>query len=843
MVHRAFLVLLLAVGCVDRAVDVARGSGWTAAVTLDRGGGWQRAELVPPDAQLALPVEEGGLLVVFELGDGVLARDGRALTEAEAEELQIRPQLGFEDSTPGGCGRCRVIGSDRLHLGPGDSCPLPFAAPARVLRYSGGEATALDDPNLVEGVQAMFRVLWPGACDTQAPDLEQASSFDRVCPLTPGSSFRPEHLVMAPDGTTLALRSGHVALIPPEGPSVVGELPGFVFGDALAPNEADQPFFVANGAVLQVSRFGTTWARLPAGFADARGLARLEADRVHVLGADERGRPAVARCELRVGRIESCIAERVDCPLPAAPLVDGVPGQGSAVAIDLDGRIFRRFGSRWSCTGRRVASDGAAGFRPTRIAAVEALAGHVWVCADGLQDDVPGAIGLLSAPLGEVLRFEVRDSGPGLACAGFSPVPGRPDQRFALGVLGGGALIGPGAEDVVSCDLGLGCVASLAPRFPSAAFHGVTSVAVDGGGGVVVSDLSGRVHRARAGEARGQVVFGDREAEPFAAAVVAARGPDAWVFSGSGTPRRFRPEPAPSCGQLEPVRPPEGWVLNGGVRMGRWPGTWQDRAQAATWVDGIALVAGATLQEELWLRRVDPASGAVDQVEVPAPALDLIDLGRGRALWVGQDEIFWLDRDDLTLRPVAVAWDDPATVIQEVSPQRSNWRVATARDGVAWVLGTGRIARVLLDAEGVPRAEGYWSFRLTGDRDVWAAAALEPDRVVLMERVYGFDGKARLQVGLLAPECAGQSERFGLGVCVLFADEFAPLSERHPEAPGPARLGPGGLSLSTLLQGLILQGDDATFLPFGWVQDAAVFDGGVLYSGLGQIAAVRWSEP
>ncbi|MEO1230395.1 MAG: hypothetical protein AAFZ18_15955 [Myxococcota bacterium] len=815
---------LSVLGCGDQVASV-KGRGTLAAVHLDEGGNFLDLRLVPREASVAFAADEGQLLATFDLEGLLLDRQGRPVAPERLRAVDV------QTSSAAGCGRCRVPGSDRLHLGPGDRCPIPGTVKGQVFRFTGGDAVPVEDSLLLSAVLNRLRIAWPGACDTAPANLDAAPGIAEVCGLTPPEAgLRSERVAVAPDGAVVGVRSGYGAFIGSVGFGVSGPLPGFLFGDLLAPSGPLRPFFVANGGLIEVGPLGLPRAvALPPEIVDARGLARLEEGAVHVFGADPSFGPAVARCALeRDGRIATCSPEEVDCLFALSPLVDGVPGTGVARALDGNGRIYRRQGARWTCGGR-LGADGQEGFRPTRIEQVEQVGDWLWVCADGLEAGVPGGVGLLAANLDAVnLDFEVKVSGPGLACSGFSTLPGSPD-RLILTLAGTGARIGPDGDVVALCDGTLRCAPEVAARFPEAVAHGVLAVDARPDGAAVVGDLSGRLHVSPAGAAESQIIFGDAEAEPFASAALAA-GPDgAWVFSGSQVPHRFVPA-VDGCGQLE-----EGPATRGTPRHPL------DRARAAAFVAGRGyLVGGERLDGEVWLRDIDVATGALLQVglQVPAPSA-LVDLGRGGALWVTDNDLFFIPPGQSTLEPIAVAWDDPATVIVESAPASSVWLAADQRDGVTWVVGAGRVARVLLDPEGRPRAEGWWSFRIDAAQEASSVSVLEPDRVIFLERVFGFDGRAGLRVGLLDPAC-GLTEN--LGVCPLFANELAPLSERRPEFPGPLVLHPDGLLLTTFFEGLLLRGPSAAFNPFGFLEEGVAVPGGALLSGFGKVAFIRYQR-
>lgn len=842
------LAWLALIGCQERVGVVPMGDGAALVALLGPDGTWLDQSFLPPGAQSAFEAKEGALLVVFPLArDQLLDRSGRAL---DPERLA---GLTAEDAQNGGeqgCGRCRVPGGPRLYLGPGDHCPIPPPRTGTVYRFSGQTATARDDPLLLESVGARLRVAWPGPCDTTTPDLSEVTPIVEVVGLTPAEApVRPQRVAIDLQGTVLGIRSGFGTFVGPFGDGASGAFPSSYFGDLLPPESRLAPFLIAAGALFQFDvSAGLRPVPLPEPAWDARGLARLEDGFVHVTGADARGGGAVARCRLGpAGRIEWCLSEDIGCR--PEPLVDAVASAGGAIALGIDGTILRRRGSRWRCQSRPLQTDGAAGFRPTRIGTVARFGGRVWVCADGFGDGRPGAVGVLAADLrSEPLDFEVVDFGPGFSCGGFIRVAGTPERWLLLRAEGGGLLFDGTGELVARCSGSLDCLPSWRAVFSEAAQHGIVDLAFSPLGAAVATDLSGRIHRLAPGEARASVVYGDRSAEPLGGAAL-ARGPEEpWVFFGSRGPRRLlREGGACRSARLEPHQPGPGWTLeseSGARPTGRlYPGRWLDRARAAAWIPERGFIVGGQdlATGDAWIRRVSPESGRVEERRLDPDLLPvrIAPLDRGRALWVTARRLYVVQPDSPEPEPIATEWDDPTTVRQESPwPGESEWRSAGSAAGITWAFGIDRLARVVLDDAGEARAELWWSrhiLQVPVGRDIWAGAGTEPDTFVVIERVYGFNGRADLRLGIVSPACAGPGR--SLGLCPLLEGALAPLTERRPEAPGPMIFHERGITISTYGQGLLLRGSSGAFLPFGLLNDATPFPGGLLFSGQGAVAA------
>lgn len=872
-------LMLLAAACGARVADVARAPEAAAvAVRLDSTGRWQEARFVPPGASVALEAGEGALLVVFELSpDAVLGLDGARLSSPALARLEVEA-AGASDAL--GCGRCRVPGGRALRLGPGDACPLPRPAPGRVLRMVGEDARPTEDPLLLDAIRSRVRVSRPGPCPEGAS--ETPLGMGAVCGLSPPEApVRAQRVAVGPGGSVVAARGGFAAFVGPRGAGVTVPLPGAFLGDLEPPEERGDPFLLAvGGLVLLDLSAGLREHPLPPPMADARGLARLEPGFVHVFGADADGGPAVARCAIAPGGgVGPCIAERIRCAAPnGRPLVDGVSTSRGGLAVGLEGRVYRRSGrGRWRCDPRaRIQLDGQAGFRPTRVEEIAHLGDRLFVCADGFLDGQPGAVGVLTTSTAEDLwALEVADASFGLACNGFVRPPDTEDALLSLGVLGGGALFGAEGELRARCDASLACVPEVNEGFGDAAPHGIVHLAA-GRLDAAALDFSGRIHRRARGARSAQIVYGEPEAPLAPASALATREGEAWVFDGALAPRRLE-VPGEGCAgfRLERARPEGGWRLEaeGGSRSTGdvYPGSWRDRARAAAWTGEAFVVGGERFgASEAWIRRVDPERGRVQARALPEAQtpVALAPLPGGRALWVTPRALFLVEPGRLDLVPVEAVWEDPAAAPLEPGPAGGAWRGATEAEGVVWVYGEGRVARIGLRPSGGAIAEAWWSF-VPGpgsdgaSRDVWTAAALAPDRLLTLERVYAFDGRARLRFGLLAPACAGRDR--ALGYC-LDGPRLDALTERRPEVPGAMTAHAGGVTFTTFVSGVALRVglpsgfgaslDDltdpspgaeaaagATFLPFGFVDASAPFDGGLLLAGRGALAALRLEAP
>ncbi|MBI2375612.1 MAG: hypothetical protein HYV07_16575 [Deltaproteobacteria bacterium] len=805
------------------------------------------------------------VIVAFGNGDEVIAvqqslAEERVEAELEAEwvaaySIDVADLVQAEDGSPfepqvgmratkrgdqlagfGECGRCAIpTTSPPAMISAGDACPIPaFAEGAVRVLDSMSHQPAFDRVDQLARDQILLR--FPGQCgcrDFGPPIAVQRLELELV---HGPADIAPLQAAIADDGTvatltesisTLRLANGELRYIRAESAPARFEEATFLKGPS--------PRILATGDA-QAGQAEQRWVALIDGNSTptllaidgADGLSNLTlpdsplTGPIRLLGTSRSAReiPVTADCEL-VGARLVCTQASVDLDSCAdTVLLSGmqdveVLDNGDEIGIDRHGNFF-----------------------------VRAAAGQKWVCA---QAELAG----LSGPYGRFRSFRARGRRiAGCACIGMEECSS--DRVFvASGLIPeferdvSGALVSPTIRLETTFEGFGGCVRG--------------AIAVDSSIWVARTASAATVATHFSEDSRVDELLSDQLPGAVGVSELGESG-NGWVLAVDSAGSLFRRPPNGRFERVEQqdfpgeslaVSHPDGAIVVTGTRLSR-----VERGPPVAVVGlPLELESPATLvalgPEGIWvalgakLLKLDLDATAVLETR-PLPLGDREQLQSMAAMFADRVAILTLgaQREPKVylstangLETAEVRNDDPATSELE-SPPTGTYDMVTAAGGMAWIVGSAGIARLVAGPNG-PALETFWASRLSSPafdflrtQAPWfqAASARCPDRVSIMTRedLEASPGRASTDShgAWMTAECAGHlalcpHESFdSTSAAVPDGAEFASFSLDGPDGTSFVYSGSPGVRSATYYR----LGAPPTRLPFASTRSAVRLD-------------------